>query len=122
WLVSVPVRGDASDQDASFAVTAVGATPATVTDTDILVILRDGFDVPYGDGIRVAEPESAAILDGDAMHAFVLPQPAGDWLVDDVLVLRANGEEVRAQRLALGGGVSVRLLSMASDGRERATG
>lgn len=122
WLVSVPVRGDASDADASFAVTVAGATPATVTDTDILVILRDGFDVPYGDGTSVVEPESTAILDGDASRTFALPPPGGDRRIEAVLVLRANGGEVRVERMAMGSAATwVRLLRLDANGIERAT-
>jgi hypothetical protein len=121
WRVSAPVHRDTPDPDASFAVTVAGMTPQTVTDTDILVLLRDGFDVPYADGATVVEPDSAAILEGDAVHSFQLPPPSGQF-IDDVLSLRMQSEEVRVQRLTLGGtAMSVRLIRCDADGTERAT-
>ncbi|HEY6942746.1 hypothetical protein [Dokdonella sp.] len=51
WLVHAPVRVDASGDtidnsvDATWNSATVGAT-----DSDALVIFREGFDAPYGDG------------------------------------------------------------------------
>jgi uncharacterized repeat protein (TIGR01451 family) len=74
WLVSVPVRADAADA------TSTSASPPTVpsvTDTDTLVIFRDGFDVPYGDGMQsvpvVEGAAASAILDGDALREVAIP-------------------------------------------------
>jgi hypothetical protein len=50
WLVSVPVLGDTPDASVTFGATATGALP--VTDTNTLVIFRDGFDVPYANGTQ----------------------------------------------------------------------
>ena len=50
WLVSVPVLGDTQDVNVEFSATATGAQP--VTDTNTLVIFRDGFDVPYANGTQ----------------------------------------------------------------------
>lgn len=33
------------------------ASAATISDTDTLVIFKEGFDVPYGDGTQVLPPE-----------------------------------------------------------------
>jgi len=45
WLVGVPVRADATENDVVFSVSATGAT--TVADVNTLVIFRDGFDVDF---------------------------------------------------------------------------
>ena len=50
WVVSVPTRADTLETTATLAVIATGA--ATVSDTDTLVVFKDGFDVPYGDGTQ----------------------------------------------------------------------
>jgi hypothetical protein len=50
WLVNAPVLGDTRDANVEFGATATGAQP--VTDTNTLVIFRDGFDVPYADGTQ----------------------------------------------------------------------
>ncbi len=100
WLVRAPVLGDTPEPDASFTVTVAGATPESVTDTDILVILRDGFDVPYSDGTHVDEPESVAILEGDASYAFAMTPP-GHQRIDDVLHMHAQETDVRVQRTVL---------------------
>ena len=44
------VRIDAEDAMATVDVTATGAAP--VSDTNALVIFKEGFDVPYGDGTQ----------------------------------------------------------------------
>jgi uncharacterized repeat protein (TIGR01451 family) len=50
WVLELPVRIDAADVTATLDVTATGATP--VADTNELVIFKEGFDVPYGDGTQ----------------------------------------------------------------------
>jgi len=50
WLVTVPVRMDAEDPGVELGVVVDGAKP--VRDENTLVILRHGFDVPYGDGTQ----------------------------------------------------------------------
>ena len=50
WVLELPVRIDAVDVTATLDVTATGATP--VADTNELVIFKEGFDVPYGDGTQ----------------------------------------------------------------------
>ena len=54
WIISVPVRADAAGDTADNSVNVGSLTdpnaPYDVTDSDVLVIFRDGFDVPYGDG------------------------------------------------------------------------
>jgi hypothetical protein len=50
WVVSVPTRPDTLETIATLAVVAPGA--ATVSDANALVVFKDGFDVPYGDGTQ----------------------------------------------------------------------
>lgn len=50
WVVSVPALADTPETTATLTVTALGAAP--LSDTDALVIFKDGFDVPYGDGTQ----------------------------------------------------------------------
>lgn len=50
WKIRVPVRGDAQDTSAVLGAAATDAVAAS--DTRTLVIFRDGFDAPYGDGAQ----------------------------------------------------------------------
>ena len=50
WVVSVPTRPDTAETTATLTVSATGAAP--VSDTNALVVFKDGFDVPYGDGTQ----------------------------------------------------------------------
>lgn len=119
WLVSVPVRNDATEDDAVFAFTASGEDVVEVVDTRVLVLLRDGFDVPYGERAVIDGEYAAAILRGDAGHAFALRE-AGEPVIDDVLVIAGSRETLRVQRRNVGAGrVLVRLLHAGVDGREQ---
>lgn len=61
WRVGVPVRSDTQETQVTFGVSADGASP--VFDTRTLVIYRDGFDTPYGDGTQsLPQPEDEAAL------------------------------------------------------------
>lgn len=65
WIVSAPIRADSDAAEATFAVHADGAADAS--DTDTLVLFRDGVDVPYGDGAEATDPaRAAAARDGMA--------------------------------------------------------
>jgi uncharacterized repeat protein (TIGR01451 family) len=50
WLVNAPMRDDATGEMLDYTVDASGGGTASATDSDILVLLRTGMDVPYGDG------------------------------------------------------------------------
>jgi hypothetical protein len=50
WRIRVPIRDDAQDASAVLGVTATDTTPAT--DTRMLVLFRNGFDMPYADGAQ----------------------------------------------------------------------
>lgn len=64
WIVRVPVRGDSNASAATLVVHATGAADAA--DSNMLVIFRDGVDVPYADGAGVVDParSAAAAEDG----------------------------------------------------------
>lgn len=58
WIVRVPVRGDSNASAATLVVHAAGTADAT--DSNTLVIFRDGMDVPYADGAGVVDPARSA--------------------------------------------------------------
>jgi uncharacterized repeat protein (TIGR01451 family) len=122
WLVSVPVRSDAAGSTIDFSVGATGA--ASVTDTDTLVIFRDGFDVLNGDGTQalpvVEGAQAQAILDGDALHDVMVPI-APSATAQPLLLVRDGARELRVDRRSFSGLELVRLLERDADGRERAT-
>lgn len=120
WLVSVPVRVDTDEPEASFAVTVNGADPESRAETSTLVIMRDGFDVPYGDGTQAVGGQAEAILAGGDSGPIVVPSTTGGWL-ENLLLIRGRHQEVSVQRLSLDAGTSVvRLLTRVASGRERA--
>jgi hypothetical protein len=121
WLVRVPVLADTEESIASFTATAAGAQPATLTDTDTLVITRDGFDEPYADGSPMDAAESSKVLEGDANYSFTLPPHAANHLIDDVLVMRTVARDVSVQRIVFGDSMAVRLRYSNRTGDERAS-
>jgi uncharacterized repeat protein (TIGR01451 family) len=51
WLVHAPVRVDAVGESIDNTVSVTwNSTTVSATDSDALVIFREGFDTPYGDG------------------------------------------------------------------------
>lgn len=50
WLVAAPLREDAAGDTLDYAVNVTGAGGASASDSDVLVLLRTGMDVPYSDG------------------------------------------------------------------------
>lgn len=119
WRVSVPVRFDSGEAEATFALALGGAEPQNLSDTNTLVLLRDGFDTAYGDGVQLVGAQAEAILGGDATHAFALPAASGERL-DAVLVVRARSAELEVQRTPLDAATSLLRLSRSdADGREQ---
>ena len=92
----MPVRADASGTTIDFTVGADGAE--TVTDTDTLVIFRDGFDVLYGNGTQAApiieRAAAAAIFDGNALREIAMPDVPSATTVP-LLIVRDHAGEVR---------------------------
>lgn len=56
WLVTAPIRADATGDTLDYTVDASGAGTANATDSDVLVLLRTGMDVPYSDGAEGTLP------------------------------------------------------------------
>jgi len=56
WLVTAPMRADATGDTLEYTVDASGAGTASATDSDVLVLLRTGMDVPYSDGAEGSLP------------------------------------------------------------------
>ena len=110
WLVSTPVFGNASDPDVTLSVAATGAS--SVSDTDTLVIFRDGFNIPYADGTAalILSPNGAGALSGGASEVFALPAAHGNGIID-VLVLRSGNAEAHVQSVTLGDATLVRVLT-----------
>ncbi len=121
WRVSVPVRTDAADDDATFTVNVAGATPVSASDTDLLVLLRDGFDEPYASVSSLSEIESQAIINGNVVRELNLQQEAMD-IVDNVVSMRNNGGEILVQRSMDDAHHQwIRLMRRNAEGREKIT-
>jgi|GEM_PF-967398 len=133
WLVSVPVLAETPDVTVEFGVAADGAT--AVTDADTLVIFRDGFDVPYGDGTQsvpvIEGAEAKAILEGDALREVVVPSAPNAAMMPGaaaipiattipLLLVRDAAHDVRIDAAHAANFDLVRLLERAG-GVERAT-
>ena len=122
WLVSVPVRHDAQEASADLGVAALGAK--AVTDSNTLVLYRDGFDSPDGDGTQdapVIEGTMArAILEGDALYELEVPVDL-TAATTALLIVRDGRHEVRIEARSIAATTLVRLLERETDGVERAT-
>jgi hypothetical protein len=131
WIVTSPVRLDASGGAVAYTVNAAGAGTASATDQDTLVIMRTGMDVLYGDGAEaVGDPASVACtpagntqqrFDLTTTRTFALPATASA-AIDVVLAARAvNGAGLRVERLNTGAAPSLRLVTIEKSGIERAS-
>jgi hypothetical protein len=130
WIVTSPVRLDASGGAVAYTVNAAGGGAASATDQDTLVIMRTGMDVAYGDGAEsVSDPASVACtpagntqqrFDLTTTRTFALPATASA-AIDVVLAARAaNGAGLRVERLNTGAAPSLRLVTIEQSGIERA--
>lgn len=118
WIVSVPVLGGSNEPDATLTVGGSGLAGAS--DTDTLVIFRDGHDVPYADGTQSpGEPEPFE-LQGEQSLPIEWPASGEDGL-GIVRVLATPGGRVVVQRLRWQGADFVRLLGTDARDRERAS-
>jgi hypothetical protein len=107
FLLSVPVRADTLETTAALQLSVAGAE--SVTDTNVLVIFRDGIDTAYADGTQG--------VPSDEREAFVLP-PAAGAIVETVKRRLLDGAEIRVDRARLGAQDYVRL-RVDSNGAER---
>lgn len=127
WVVSVPVLLGSSESHATFAVSlsAPGlrnGVPPEDSDTDTLVIFRDGFNVAYADGTEaMAIPgQKPAPLQAASERLLVVPPARADGIVP-LHVFDVSGQHFEVQRLGLAGRNFVRLLARDDNGRERAS-
>ncbi len=122
WLVSVPVRVDAEATRVEISVSATGATP--VIDANTLVLYRDGFDAPYGDGTHSAAvilgAQAREILTSDTLHELTLPA-ALPATPKALLIVRDADQALRVEACRVGNLVWVRLLQRDVHGYEHAT-
>jgi hypothetical protein len=130
WVVTAPLRVDAAGNTVDYVVSASGPASGTDTDSDTLVIMRTGTDVPYGDGAETGadSPSSACTTDAlqrfdlSATRLFQMPSRAAITAVDTVLVAHAaNGAGFRVERLNVGSVPQVRVVSIDKSGVESAS-
>jgi len=131
WIVTSPVRLDASGGGIGYTVNVTGAGSASATDQDVMVIMRTGMDVPYGDGAESVDDTAMVActpagsvqqrFDLTATRAFALPATASA-AIDVVLVAHAaNGAALRVERLNVGTAPRVRVVATDKSGVEHAT-
>ena len=132
WLVTASVLDDAPDDSAQTTFNVTSAqdpnAPYTATDSDTLVVFRDGFDVANGDGTgSLVQTDGTPNLSELAVPfangqslVFTMPAVAGSSLVDTLVRARAlDGSGFRVERLNLGT-PRVRLVSINLFGVEHA--
>ncbi len=124
WIVSAPVRMDSAEPEASFNLSVTGPDGnASASDSNLLVLLRDGFNRPYGDGTDDAPgPEPAPLSVQDSL-VIELPAQAPEGLADLARLQLAPGQgQVQVQGLAINNQRFVRLLATGVDQQQHATG
>ncbi len=136
WLVTALVRFDADGASIANSMSAgiSGGSTVSATDSDILVIFRDGFDVPFGDGTEdIPAQETAAAtcpantatenFSNSDTHVVTVPSTPGQAPLDVILTASAanDGSGFRVERANLGATPSVRLVVIAHDRSERAS-
>jgi hypothetical protein len=131
WLVSVPVRSNAAGADVRFTVAAPGAD--SVTDVNTLVVFRDGFDVPYVDGMPIApvvdgaQAKALSTISEESVStaipsSIVVPaRTTMGALPAALLIVRDGGSEVRIEACAIGDAIRVRLIVLDAGDQERAS-
>jgi len=113
WLVDVPVRADATGPSVELAVAADGAAP--VSDENTLVIFRDGFDVPYGDGTQSPDIETLGMLDDAAPLQIAFDAAQLAPLQRTTLAQAADGA-FRVEAIRIGEAVYARLVARGAHG------
>jgi uncharacterized repeat protein (TIGR01451 family) len=131
WLISVPINTDAPNDTADNAITVSSAfdpdAPHTVTDSDVLVIFRDGFDVDFADGtdstLSSLQLQSIEQTFGSGQSLiFKLPAAAGTQTVETLVRGHAlDGKGFRIERLNLPHVTAVRIVSVGLLGMEEAS-
>ena len=134
WVVTTSVLLDAAGGSIDNTVSAsVTASTASATDSDTLVIFRDGFGGPSGNDIQGAPSRSDAaadcpaqppseIFDNTDSRVVTVPAISAHAPVDTILVARTGAAAgFRIERLNVGATPQVRLVVVATDGSERAS-
>jgi uncharacterized repeat protein (TIGR01451 family) len=131
WLVTAQVDADTLDDTADNTFDVNSAfdpnAPYEVTDTDTVVIFRDGFDVPFGDGSDLVTgapvlTATAHPLAAGQSLSFTLPATAGANAVDVLVRGRApDGSGFRVERMNVGKQPAVRVVSIGLLGIEHAS-
>ncbi|NCT66811.1 MAG: hypothetical protein GXC76_04100 [Rhodanobacteraceae bacterium] len=122
WLVSISVLAGATDPFARYEVTVAAPQGVAASDTDTLVLFRDGFgqeaDVDFAGtapGGVVEWPDHAVELGLDLGGGASRGRIETAWIVD-----AGHGDRLLVQRLIVGAASHVRLLLRARDGSEAA--
>ena len=123
WIVSAPVLVGSNEAQATFAVAhdapQAAARGSTAVDTNTLVITRDGFNQPYGDG--AADAGAATPLHDEDIVVLDWID-AGDEGIDTLASFTVPGAQVQVQRLYLDGLHFARLLLVDTLGQARSSG
>ncbi len=110
WLVSVPILAGSPEAHGTIVAHAAGAPDAS--DTDTLVIFRDGVDVPYGDGTQALRAGSHG-ADSPLLASSAVDLVVPDALPAGIHTLQRWAEgnmQLTVQVLAIHGNQFVRLL------------
>ncbi|HET8898225.1 MAG TPA: hypothetical protein VFN09_05565, partial [Rhodanobacteraceae bacterium] len=126
WLVSVPVLAGSNAATATLTIgspppASAYALPANVSDSNTLVIFRDGLDVPYADGTQArADADLLAALGTDTGSASIAVPAATAEGLDVLRRVTVGAGRVEVQRLTRGTQSWVRLLRRDPNGQEHA--
>jgi hypothetical protein len=123
WLVSAPVLPDAPGASLDYTVgaSAPGLAAVSASDSDLLVLLRSGFQSPFGEafdgtGTLACAPGIAPItLDLAAGHLLDLPAVAPGQRITTML----SAAGFRVERIDLAAQIRLRLVGVDAGGRER---
>ncbi|MFC4820259.1 InlB B-repeat-containing protein [Dokdonella ginsengisoli] len=128
WLVTAPVLLDAPGPRVDYQVEVDGPDTAGALDSDLLVLLRSGFDVIGSDGAEsIGEAACRAAtgrtqtLDAAGGFVFELAAGAGNRVEPIVQAQAPDGTGLRVERLGTTGAARVRLVVSARDKIERAS-
>jgi len=118
-LLALHTQIDPSTTEDTAVTTATAKFAAPWSDTDTLVIFRDGFDAVLAAGEVLAPSRAAAIVSGSDTATF-MPAPASSSLIDTLLTLPSSSGIVRVQRLNMANTPWLRLQWLDA-GREHAS-
>lgn len=121
WFVSAPVRHDTQAPDVELAMSATGASSASIARASTLVLHRDGFDAIDDTPLAFVDGAAAkALFDGDALREMVVP-PLSENVTATLLRVRDGARELRVEGREVAGSVLVRLRETDVRGQESAS-